>query len=242
MISAADVLRLATDGHERHVRTEAREEYRCHALLVATGSSYRRLGAPGEEDLIGAGVHYCATCDGPSYKGRPVAVIGGGNSALEEALFLAQFATEVTLLVRGPRFSASKILHDKVLNNPKLKVRFNTEVRAFQGERHLEAVVAKSGESEETLRVSGVFVFIGLSPNTGFVRYLMRTDAMGFIDAPRLETNVEGVFAAGDCRSGSTKQIASAVGEGAAAALAIRHYLQQEDLAMEHAREPMPAA
>ncbi len=241
MVSAAEVARIATDGHERHVFTESGEEYRCHALLLATGSSYRRLSVPGEDDLLGAGVHYCATCDGPFYKGKPVAVVGGGNSALEESLFLTQFVSELTLLVRGPSFSASKILHDKVLANPKIGVRFDTEVKEFRGDKHLRSIVVNGPGGDETLKIDGVFVFIGLRANTDFLKGALRLDSLGFVDTPDRTTEIEGVFVAGDCRAGSTKQIASATGEGAAAALAIRKYLQHEGFARHVDVEPMPA-
>src|SRR5438270_4174698 len=227
MISAAEVSKIAAQGHDRVVRTEEGADYHGHAVVLAPGNSYRRLGAPGEDDLIGAGIHYCATCDGPFYKGRELAVIGGGNSACEEGQFLTQFATHVTLLVRGDKLTASKIYHDKVLNHPKMSVRFNTEVRRFVGGKHLEGIEVASGGTRETLRPAAVFVFIGLKPNTAFLEGTVALTKEGFIDAPSLATSVPGIFAAGDARVLSTKQVASAVGEGAAAALAVRRYLEE---------------
>ena len=226
MVSAADVASIREEGHDRLVRTEEGAEYRSHAVLLAPGNAYRRLGAEGEDDLIGAGIHYCATCDGPFYKGRELAVIGGGNSACEEGSFLTQFATKVTMLVRGDKLSASKIYHDKVLNHPKMEVRFNTQVMRFMGEKHLEGVMVKDAKGEQMLMPAAVFVFIGLQPNTAFLKDTVALTADGFIDAPDFATSLTGVFAAGDARAGSTKQVASAVGEGAAAALAVRRYLE----------------
>src|SRR6185503_5912874 len=226
MISAAEVTSVAEEGHDRVVRTEGGAEYRSHAVILAPGNAYKRLGAEGEDDLIGAGIHYCATCDGPFYKGKDIVVIGGGNSAAEEGSFLTQFASKVTILVRGDKLTASKIYHDKVMNHPRITVRFNASVKKFLGEKRLEGLVIESPKGEETLRPAAVFVFIGLKPNTDFVKGTVAMTKEGFMDAPEFATNMSGVFAAGDARAGSTKQVASAVGEGAAAALAVRHYLE----------------
>ena len=226
MVSAAEVSEIGVAGHDRVVRTHEGAEYRAHALILAPGNAYKRLGADGEDDLIGAGIHYCATCDGPFYKGKELAVIGGGNSAAEEGSFLTQFASKVTLLVRGDKLTASKIYHDKVMNHPKMDVRFNVEVKRFTGGKRLQGLVVKTPDGEETLRPAAVFVFIGLKPNTDFLKGSVDLTTDGFIDAPGLATSMTGVFAAGDARAGSTKQVASAVGEGAAAALAVRHYLE----------------
>jgi len=241
MISAAEVASVAGEGRERVVRTAEGAEYRAHAVVLAPGSAYRRLGAPGEDDLIGAGIHYCATCDGPFYKGKELAVIGGGNSACEEGAFLTQFASHVTMLVRGDKLTASKIYHDKVLNHPKMDVRFNTSVKRFLGSTHLEGVVMDTPEGERTMRPAAIFVFIGLKPNTEFLEDTVRLTTEGFIDAPGFVTSMEGVFAAGDARAGATKQVASAVGEGAAAALAARRYLEGIGEARHVAVETMTA-
>lgn len=227
MISAAEVAAVREEGHDRVVRTADGDEYRAHAVILAPGNAYRRLGAEGEDDLIGAGIHYCATCDGPFYKGQDIVVIGGGNSAAEEGSFLTQFASHVTLLVRGDKLTASKIYHDKVMNHPKITVRYMTSVKKFVGTKHLEGVVVQTPQGEETLRPAAAFVFIGLRPNTQFLAGTVALTKDGFVDAPMFATSMRGVFVAGDARDGSTKQVASAVGEGAAAALAVRHYLEE---------------
>jgi thioredoxin reductase (NADPH) len=241
MISAAEVAAIEEEGHDRLVRTEEGAEYRAHAVILSPGNAYKRLGAEGEDDLIGAGIHYCATCDGPFYKGKEIAVIGGGNSAAEEGSFLTQFASKVTILVRGDKLTASKIYHDKVMNHPKIEVRFNVQVKKFLGAKHLEGVVVETPKGEETLHPGAVFVFIGLKPNTDFVKGTIDLTKEGFIDAPEFTTSRRGVFAAGDARAGSTKQVASAVGEGAAAALAVRHYLEEIGEARHVEVEMMPA-
>ena len=211
------------------VTTEIGDEYSSTALLLATGSQYRRLNVPGEEDLIGAGIHFCATCDGPFYKGHDLLVVGGGNSGVEEGLFLTKFGRKVTVLEVADRLGASKILQEKLASHPQMDVRLQTTVQEFKGDGKLASVMVrnvKTGAVEE-LTPGAVFIFIGLNPNTGFLKGIVDLDKWGFImTGPTLETNIPGVYAVGDARAGSTKQVASAVGEGATAALMIRHYLE----------------
>ncbi len=230
LLSAQNVVKVGNDDDAHFVETDTGHRYRSNAVLIATGSTYKRLGVPGEDDYIGAGVHFCATCDGPFYKGREVAVIGGGNSAVEEAAFLTRFCPKVTILVRGSELTANKIAVDKAMSSPQIDVRLNTEVLEFKGSNnHLDAVITKNRQTGEIseLHVPGVFVFIGLSPNSRKFKDIARLDAQGFImTGIDFQTSTEGVFAAGDVRSGSTKQLVSAAGEGAAAALAIREHLK----------------
>jgi thioredoxin reductase (NADPH) len=228
-LQAQEVVGLRAEAESRYVRTADGVEYGARALLIATGSTYKRLGVPGEEELIGAGVHFCATCDGPFYKGQHVAVIGGGNSAGEESLFLTRFVDRVTMLVRGPQLSASKIVVDKIAETDRITVRANTEIVALEGAGRLSGITVRDRitGAQETIEPAGAFVFIGLSPNTGWLLAEIERDAAGFIvTGPTLETSMPGVFAAGDVRQGSTKQAASAAGEGATAALMIREYLK----------------
>ncbi len=229
LLQAQQVDSLGARGNTRCIVTGDGKEYGARALLLAPGSTYRRLGIPGEDELIGAGVHFCATCDGPFYKGQHVAVVGGGNSAGEESLFLTRFVERVTLLVRGPSMSASKLVADKVAANPAIDLRFNTELRALHGDKRLSGITVhdKTSDKDEELTPAGLFVFIGLDPNTGWLPPEIRRDQYGFIiTSQTLETSMSGVFAAGDARKGSTKQAASAAGEGATAALMIREYLR----------------
>ncbi len=233
LLSAQNVVHVGNDEDAHFVETDSGNRYRANAVLIATGSTYKRLGIPGEDDFIGAGVHFCATCDGPFYKGREVAVIGGGNSAVEEAAFLTRFSPKVTILVRGSELTASKLAADKALNSPEIEVRFNTGVVEFKGENnHLTTVVTKNTQTGETqeLHVPGVFVFVGLSPNSRKFAEVAKLDARGFImTGIDFQTSTGGIFASGDVRSGSTKQLVSAAGEGAAAALAIREHLRGHD-------------
>lgn len=228
VLSAQNVASVGLDDTYRVVRTGDGEEYRAWAVLVASGSSYRRLGIPGEADFIGAGVHFCATCDGAFYRDREVMVVGGGNSAGEEGLFLTKFASKVTIVTRDKQLSASKVVVEKVKANPKIELITDAQPTAFKGGKKLASVVITGHDGDEReLTPTGVFVFIGLSPNSDTVRDLVQTDERGFIitDAG-LQTSQSGIFAAGDVRAGSTKQAASAAGEGAAAALSIRRYLE----------------
>ncbi len=218
------------------VNTESGQQYRAPALLLTPGTRYRRLNVPGEDDFIGAGVHFCATCDGPFYRDMETLVVGGGNSGVEEGLFLTRFATRVTVLEVGDRLRASQVLQDKAVAHPRMDIRLNTAVREFRGNGKLESVLVedlKTGRQEE-LHPSGVFVFIGLDPNTGFLSDVVELDQRGFIVTGSgtrpfpMETNRHGIFAAGDARAGSTKQVAAAVGEGAAALIGIRSHMEDE--------------
>ena len=242
MLQAVSVKSITSDGEEIDVETATGDHYHSRAALIATGSTYRMTGAPGEGDLIGAGIHFCATCDGPFYRGaNQLVVLGGGNSGLEEGLFLTQFVDKVTIVQRDDRLTATKLLQDKVMVTPRMEVLLNREVVEFRpkddGSGKLGAVVLEDRESgaTEELHPAGAFVFIGLDPNTGFVKGSIDLDDRGLIVTDMgLQTSMPGVFAAGDVRSGSTKQLASAVGEGAAAAIGIRRYLEALDAKPTH--------
>ena len=249
ILQAVDVERLAMEEGYHEVYTSDGKHYHSKAILVATGASYRRLEVPGEEDFIGAGVHFCATCDGPFYKGaKEIVVVGGGNSAVEEGLHLTSFADKVTLLVRGDRLTASRIALDKV-NEPdsRVEVRYNTVVEALEGQNSKLKTVRignqVTGETEE-LHPAAAFIFIGQLPNVDFLKGVAELDPYGFVmtghdighankmlelEPLPFETSIPGIFAAGDVRHGSTKQVASAVGEGAAASISIREFLRRSE-------------
>ena len=230
ILPAQTVTSIEAQGDYKMISTESGDSYCGRSLLLTPGATYRRLNVPGEEDLIGAGIHFCATCDGPFYKGQELLVVGGGNSGVEEGLFLTKFATKVTILEVGERLRASQILQEKAASHPQIEVRLNTTVVEFKGDGKLSSVVIKDTATGETAEITpgAVFVFIGLLPNTAFVKDSVDLDQWGAIStSPTMETSLEGVFAAGDARSGSTKQVASAVGEGATAGLMIRQYLER---------------
>jgi thioredoxin reductase (NADPH) len=209
----------------------ADETYQAKAVLIATGSDYKKIGVPGEEEFYGRGVHYCATCDGAFYRDKKLVVVGGGNSAIQEALFLTRFTTHIDLLVRS-KIRASDVLQkelEKAVNEGKITVHLATTTDEIVGkDQKVEKVIGtKDGKKIEFI-TDGVFVFVGLLPNTQFLQNTdIKLDDTGFIITNEdLMTSVEGVFASGDVRSGATMQIASAVGEGATAALKIREYLE----------------
>ena len=232
ILPAQVVSSMQAQGMYKMITTETGDEYCSRAVLLATGSRYRRLNVPGEEDLIGAGIHFCATCDGPFYKGQDMVVVGGGNSGVEEGLFLTKFANKVTVLEVRDRLGASQILQEKAASHPQMEIILNTTVEEFRGNGKLSSVVVKDGNTGETTELTpgAVFIFIGLDPNVDFLRGTVDLDRFGFIATNEtLQTSVDGVFAAGDVRSGSTKQVASAVGEGATAALMIRQYLEKTE-------------
>lgn len=203
------------------------------AVLIATGSSYKKTGMPGEDDFYGKGVHYCATCDGAFYRDKKIAVIGGGNSAIQEAIFLTRFASHIDLLVRS-KIRASDVLQKelkKYIDEGKITVHLKTtpqKILSLEGK--INGIEINQEDDIKHLEVEGVFVFIGLNPNTGFLQGSgIELDEQGLIKTnSRLETNIPGIFASGDVRSGATMQIASAVGEGASAALSIREYLESQ--------------
>jgi thioredoxin reductase (NADPH) len=249
LLEAQQIAAVHSRDNYHCVRTEDGSEYSADALLIATGSRYKRLNVAGENEYIGAGVHFCATCDGPFYRGKHVAVVGGGNSATEESLLLTKFAEQVTILVRGGEFKATQIIQDKVLSHPQIEVRWHTEIDEFMGkDSKLTRLRIHNNQTaeEQEMPVDGVFIFIGLVPNTGFLAGSgILLDQWGFVvtghallnqeerpagfekhDPLLLETSIPGIFAAGDVRDKSTKQVVSAAGEGGSAALMIREYLK----------------
>ncbi len=249
LLQAQEVVGIRHHDNYQCVQTADGSEYCASALLIATGSHYKRLNVPGETQYLGAGVHFCATCDGPFYKDKQVVVVGGGNSAAEESLLLTKFAQQVTILVRSGAFKATRFIQDKVLSHPKIRVMWHTEVKAFEGaagKLNKLQIFNNQTAAKEALSVDGAFIFIGLTPNTAFLEGSgIRRDPWGFVvtghglhhgqpkpagfdnrDPFMLETAIAGIFAAGDVRDTSTKQVVSAAGEGSTAALEIREYLK----------------
>jgi thioredoxin reductase (NADPH) len=229
-ILTEEVVRLEPQGPYLCATTADGTEHGANALLLASGARYRRLNVPGEEDLLGTRIHFCATCDGAFYRGGRLLVIGGGNSGFEEGLYLTRYAREVDIVEFEPQVKASKVLQDEVAQKANMRVITNHAVTGFTGSRRLEAVHVRDRATGENKiwHYDGVFVFIGLSPNSQLVAGQVETDAAGFVVTDKtLMTSWPGLFVAGDVRAGSTKQAASAAGEGATAALMIREYLKQ---------------
>ncbi len=209
-------------------------EYLGRTVILAGGADYRKLGARGEQELTGRGVSYCATCDAPFFKNQRVAVVGGGDSALTEALFLTKFASQVFVIHRRDQLRAEKILQERAFAQPKIQFVWNSTVEQVMGEGEGEVKAlrlrdAKSGQ-ESTLQVSGVFVSIGQDPNTTFFRGLLLMDEAGHIAVnEHMETAIPGVYACGDIRAHSARQAITAAGDGATAAICPEHYLSQFD-------------
>jgi thioredoxin reductase (NADPH) len=232
LLTAMSVASLAASNGVSALTLTSGQAVSAGATLLATGTTYRRTGAPGEADLIGSGIHFCATCDGPFYKGaEEVVVLGGGNSGLEAALLLSTFAKHVTVIDSADTLAASKIIQDKVRTKPTISVLGGTNLVRFNAGTggHLSSVtLGRPDGTTSDHPAAGAFVFIGMRPNTDWLHGVVALDEHGFITTDRtMSTSLSGVFAAGDVRAGSTKQLASAVGEGAAAALQIRAHLQE---------------
>lgn len=228
-IEFGDVSAIRDEGEVKVVTVDG-QEVRGKTVLIATGSDYKKIGVPGEKEYYGRGVHYCATCDGAFYRDKRLVVVGGGNSAVQEALFLTRFASHIDLLVRST-IKASDVLQKELqqyIDDGKITVHLGTttdEIVATDG-KVTSVKATKAGRPVE-FEIDGVFVFVGLIPNTQFLGDTgIEVDEQGLIKTDQhLQTNIPGIFASGDVRSGATMQIASAVGEGATAALSIREYL-----------------
>lgn len=230
VIELGEVTAIKDEGEYKRLETTSGDML-AKAVLIATGSDYKKIGVPGEKDYYARGVHYCATCDGAFYRDKRLAVVGAGNSAVQEAMFLTRFATHIDLLVRST-IKASEVLQNdlkKFVDEGKITVHLGTTTDEIVGENNFvtKVIGTKEGKKVE-FKVDGVFVFVGLLPNSQFVKGILDLDEVGLVKTDaNLQTNIPGVFAAGDIRSGATMQIASAAGEGATAALKIREYLEQ---------------
>jgi len=216
-----------------------KDKYIARVVILAPGSDYRKLGVPGEDEFRGSGVSYCGTCDAPFFKGKHVVAIGGGNTAVEETLHLAKFARQVTMIHRRDEFRASKVLVEELTEkanepNSNLTIKYSTIATAIQGKGKVQSVRLKNvkNNKEEDYACDGVFVFVGMVPNTGFLKGFVELTDRGFIkcDCAYLRTSVPGVFVAGDCRIGAAMQLATAVGDGVLAAMMLKQYLRDPNL------------
>lgn len=229
-IELGEVLSIKDEGEYKLLETTS-GNMRARAILIATGSDYKKIGVPGEAEYYARGVHYCATCDGAFYRDKRLVVVGGGNSAVQEALFLTRFSSQIDLLVRS-KLRASEVLQKELeKNSDKITVHLETTTDEIIGEDNkVQKVIGTNQKTGEKVifETDGVFIFVGLDPNSKFLEGTdIALDEIGLVKSDeRLETTMKGVFVAGDIRSGATMQIASATGEGATAALMIREYLE----------------
>lgn len=226
-IRMEEVTDVALDDRQRVVTTSKRQ-YRVPAVILAMGADPRRLDVPGESELRGRGVSYCGTCDAPFFRNKRVAVVGGGDSALKEGLFIGKFASEVILIHRRQEFRAEKIYQKQVRENPKFTLELDQVVEEILGENMVEGVRLRNVKTGDEKRADcdGVFIFIGHVPNTGFLCNLFGTECGENLPTDTdMMTSIEGVYAVGDVRLGSYRQVATAVGEGTTAAMHAEHYV-----------------
>ena len=223
-----EVTGLALEGELKRLLLASGKSLLSRAVIIATGAKPNQLGVPGEKELLGKGVSYCATCDGPFFRDQVVAVVGGGNTAVQEAIFLTKFARQVFLIHRRDKLRAQKILQERAFANEKITFVWDSVVAEILGREKVEAVKVKNRKTgeEKVLQVDGVFIFVGIKPQSDFVKGVLKLDEKGFIitDA-EMRTEVPGVFAAGDVRSKACRQIVTAAGDGATAAYMAEHFL-----------------
>ena len=222
-----EVIALEINGKDKIVKTP-QGDFISKAVIIAGGAERQKLNVPGEAEFTGKGVSYCATCDGAFFRDKTVAVIGGGNAAVTEALELTKFATKVTLIHRRHELRAAKIMEEKLLADKKIEILWDTVVLEVLGDKLVKSIKLRNivTNKESALDVSGVFVAVGSQPATGYLKGLVTLDAVGaVITNDRLETSVPGIFAAGDIRSGSIRQVVGAAGDGAMAAINVGKYV-----------------
>lgn len=220
---------IEADGDDRLVATDG-ETFRARSVIIASGAEPSTLGIPGEAELRGRGVSYCATCDGAFYRDLEVAVVGGGDSAIEEAIFLTKFASKVYVIHRRDELRAARILQDRAFANPKIEMIWDSHLKKILGEGKVEEIVVENKNTHErsSIRLSGVFIYIGTVPNTTFCAGSVDLDDRDYIVTDdKLETSLAGVFACGDCRANKLKQVSIAVGEGALAAVESDKYIEE---------------
>jgi len=224
-----EALDLKVEGDLKEVNLSSGKVVKGKAVILAIGAKPRKLGIPGELEFTGKGVSYCAICDGPFFKGEVVAVVGGGNTALQEALHLTKYASKVYLIHRREAFRATPILQERVKKNPKIEIIVPAVVEEIQGKDKVERIIYKDLKTNERkeLSLSGIFIFIGFEPQTDWLKGKVELDEAGFIKVDReMRTTVPGIFACGDCISKKFRQIINACGEGAVAALNAEEYIK----------------
>ncbi|MCL5103655.1 MAG: thioredoxin-disulfide reductase [Armatimonadetes bacterium] len=225
----ADVEKVELAGDIKILHTASGEEIRGQTVILSLGARPRRLGIPGESEFHGRGVSYCAVCDGAFFQGKKLAVIGGGDTAVEDSVYLTHFATSVTIVHRRDKFRAQRIIQERALSNPVIKVSWDSVVKTIGGQDSVEHVILENVHTKQTsmVEVDGVFVLIGLDPNTKMLDGQVTLDEMGYIITDEeMRTNIPGVFAAGDVRQKVLRQIITACADGAIAATSAEKYLE----------------
>lgn len=225
-----EVVSVSLKDEIKKINLASGKELKSYSVIIATGANYRKLGVPGEDKFLGRGVSFCATCDGAFFKDKDIVVVGGGNTALDEGLFLTRFVKSITLIHRRDSLRAEKILQERAFNNPKFKFIWNTVVEEILGDEKVEAVRVRNviTSEESIIKTDGVFVFVGMVPNTSIFEEVEKNE-VGYIKVNLydMSTNIPGVFAAGDCVDKFLRQAITAAGEGAIAAVAAEKYVEK---------------
>ncbi|MEI5908060.1 thioredoxin-disulfide reductase [Bacillus spongiae] len=225
-----DIKEIVDEGEYKAIKTSSRV-YKARAVIIATGAEYKKLGAPGEKELGGRGVSYCAVCDGAFFKDKNLVVVGGGDSAVEEGVYLTRFANKVTIVHRRDELRAQKILQQRAFDNEKVEFIFNTTVKTINektGKVGSVTLVSTEDNSEREFETDGVFIYVGMLPLTAPFKDLGITNSMGYIETnSQMETKIKGIFAAGDVREKTLRQIVTATGDGSIAAQSAQHYVEE---------------
>ena len=229
-IAYGEVSFIETEDAIKKVILSDKKEYFTKTIIIASGANFKKLGVEGEQEFIGKGVSYCATCDGPFFRNKEIAVVGGGDSALQEALYLTKFATKVNLIHRRDQFRAAKILQEKVFAEHKINIIFDSVVEKISGNLSVEQITLKNVKNNisSSLAVNGIFVFVGWLPNTKFLSNtsIKLNEAGYIITDDNMNTSVEGIFACGDVRHKILRQVVTAAGDGAIAAISAQHFIE----------------
>jgi len=231
IVELKEIMKVELDGEVKHIISEDIDYY-AKAVIIATGAQPKHLPVKKEEDYRGRGLHYCATCDGALYQDTDIIVVGGGDSAVEEAVNLTKFASKVTVITRKDNFTAARAGQDELKENSKINVLWNTEITELKGDMFLSSVILKNNKTEKLteMPIEGVFIFIGMIPRTELFKDVIHTDKYGYIITDEnMATNIPGVYAAGDVRHKTVRQIANAVGDGAIAAVFVEKHIHSKE-------------
>ena len=231
-ITSDEVTEIYSEGKHRMVITASGDIYKARAVIISTGGSPNHINVPGEKEFAGRGVSYCAICDGAFFRNQVIAVVGGGDAAVEEAMFLTKYGSKVYLIHRRDELRAQKVIQNRAFANSKMEFVWNTVVESINGENRVQSLSlrnVKTGE-KSALEVGAIFIFVGFVPNSNITRELLAKDKNGYIITnDRMETSIKGIFACGDVRSQLVRQITNAVGDGTTAAVAAEKYIEELD-------------